>query len=1127
MATVDEKSMVPTILIGVGGTGNEVLARVRRLVEETYGSLKNFPIISFLVIDTDEGYKLQNPDAGGTPFRDNEKYFAKVSGNEVENIMSNMGSFPWIEAWFPNELERNIGAMGAGAGQIRACGRFAFFCNYHKIKQSFNAACNRVKGHDNFMLDRYNVKVNNNSVNVFITGSISGGTGSGMLIDIGYAVRKWLQGQASSTTAIVPMPNAFQGINVGDRVVANGYAALMELSYFSDHRTEYAVQYSAGLTNEIRDEKPPFDFTYLVGTRNGETEFSLDKIREMIGQNIFLDLTSDFAPHKRSIRDNIKSSWAEKDPGGRGYSKQFMSFGLSTIEIPIAQIRTSLSNRLAADFVTWWLNESVVLVPNLLEVVQSDLKRIRLTEMEMLTDLSAAGDKSYLAELSNWVNSIRNEINADKKMQCTQQGFLGIFGAEKGKILQFVNYLQKKVEEYRSDHLREMSPDERLHGDYLQRMYDNRNRIIKEGRKTLEAEFYTILEDRNKGPKFADAFITTVRQIFENAVEKFRREGEKVWEPNEARFQQQYQKGLEDITHFQEQFGLSKQDAMEKYCATALSGLEGSLIAIIQRKSRSLGLEVIVRLQEHLTELENRLARLNQKLRQNRDDFQKTADQQANSADVLVINGIKLFDRQQLNDLYRDAIEQLAGASEGAKSKYELGMDGTCSNLSSQVLAEASPMWKQNREADEVMRLFDLPQLHDVQYPDFKEIIDRKTQFVIKNAPNSSRFKRDLGACDGLFKMFNNDQGVISNQLKIAYDKSKPLILLSESIMSAKDAGFTPALNTKAALVGGSNTTEAAARKLIPLIRERVGATDAITPLGEDERHRIVFVQEVGGFSLRCIEGMRELRQSYQDWKGQSIQAKRAKARGESQDPPIPVHIQKEAPFWDVFPEDPKILQLVVQARAIGVLRREESRSTKENVIRYTIKSVTGQENVDLASTWEETVQLLEVVACRSDKEEIEKQVKAILTGAETVQQKQHLYTQLTAYLDVRKTELDKEGGDESPVYKRELKIIQEVIVTYKFPQPEPGSFNIQSPPPVNPATPSQPQPNGMAVRSELDKIYTDDTVINAPGGISPPPIQPPTLPAPDFVFCTSCGHKNPTSSKFCAKCGTRLTQVS
>ena len=52
MPPVEEKSMVPTVLVGVGGTGHEVLSRVRRLIEDTYGSLDNFPIISFLIIDT-------------------------------------------------------------------------------------------------------------------------------------------------------------------------------------------------------------------------------------------------------------------------------------------------------------------------------------------------------------------------------------------------------------------------------------------------------------------------------------------------------------------------------------------------------------------------------------------------------------------------------------------------------------------------------------------------------------------------------------------------------------------------------------------------------------------------------------------------------------------------------------------------------------------------------------------------------------------------------------------------------------------------------------------------------------------------------------------------------------------
>ena len=262
---VEEKNMVPTVLVGVGGTGAEVLSRMRRLIEESYGSLEKFPIVSFLWIDTDQGYKVNDLQAAGSPLQDHEKHWANVSGNEVRNIMSDMGRFPWIESWFPQELERSINALEAGASQIRAYGRFAFFYNYTKVRDRFNEACSRVKGHESKMQEQYGIRVSSNALNVFVVGSLSGGTGSGMIIDLAYCIRSWLRGQGSSSiTAIVPMPTAFGGIKVGERVLANGYAALMELSYFSDERTEYVAQFGKDLVNEVRDKRAPFDFTYTL-----------------------------------------------------------------------------------------------------------------------------------------------------------------------------------------------------------------------------------------------------------------------------------------------------------------------------------------------------------------------------------------------------------------------------------------------------------------------------------------------------------------------------------------------------------------------------------------------------------------------------------------------------------------------------------------------------------------------------------------------------------------------------------------------------------------------------------------------------------------------------------------------
>lgn len=176
-----------------------------------------------------------------------------------------------------------------------------------------------------------------------------------------------------------------------------------------------------------------------------------------------------------------------------------MSFGLSTVEIPISQIRTSLAHRLAKDVTDWWLNEKVENQPDMLELVRGNiLKDLRLTETELLADLLMAKDESYLNVISKWAYDIRNEMAQDNWLQCTQQG-VNMVGREQGKILGFVEqFLKPKADEYIKDHFRALSPDERLHGDYLKKIYGNRDKLIQQGKQALETEFYRILEDRTR-----------------------------------------------------------------------------------------------------------------------------------------------------------------------------------------------------------------------------------------------------------------------------------------------------------------------------------------------------------------------------------------------------------------------------------------------------------------------------------------------------------------------------------------------------------------------------------------------------------------------------------------------------
>ena len=107
----------------------------------------------------------------------------------------------------------------------------------------------------------------------------------------------------------------------------------------------------------------------------------------------------------------------------------------------------------------------------------------------------------------------------------------------------------------------------------------------------------------------------------------------------------------------------------------------------------------------------------------------------------------------------------------------------------------------------------------------------------------------------------------------------------------------------------------------------------------------------------------------------------------------------------------------------------------KEKVIRYTRDTAIHPENVDIASSWQEAIQNLEVAACRKRREEIQRQMTQKITAAETPEQKHSLFKELATYLENRANDLHKQGGKDNPEYRREATIILETINTYKLKQ--------------------------------------------------------------------------------------------
>ncbi len=149
----DYIGMTLTVVIGLGGTGKEVLIKVRRMIVESYGSLDSLPIVSFLHIDTEQNAKVSEPQVvlkQDIYLRPAEQVWAKVE--DAKAILNKLSAYEYLDDWFPSEQLKGTDSILAGAGQIRALGKFAFTLNYQTIKTSFNNAKARIVGHEKFIL---------------------------------------------------------------------------------------------------------------------------------------------------------------------------------------------------------------------------------------------------------------------------------------------------------------------------------------------------------------------------------------------------------------------------------------------------------------------------------------------------------------------------------------------------------------------------------------------------------------------------------------------------------------------------------------------------------------------------------------------------------------------------------------------------------------------------------------------------------------------------------------------------------------------------------------------------------------------------------------------------------------
>ncbi len=298
------------LAIGVGGSGKAALTILKERLEETYGQVPEGVVL--LSYDTDglrdidrfAGTQLSPAfdDAGAGRTRLPEfQHIVSPGGMTMDAVFADIrtGKTAAYMNWLEHEkLDRMLGPaerdIRGGAQQRRPIGRTAFFLRYaNPIYQTLIEAIGRMYGEGNDTGSREAPAyvraedVEKGKRLIFIIGSVAGGTGSGMMIDLANLVRHAVMSnqnwQSVSVSGIIVMPDAFASyarfMDDPTNLKPNSYAALRELDrYMRVHSSflPYMVRYAESEQSITWSTNQPFDHCYLVDTASRSTGQDLD-----------------------------------------------------------------------------------------------------------------------------------------------------------------------------------------------------------------------------------------------------------------------------------------------------------------------------------------------------------------------------------------------------------------------------------------------------------------------------------------------------------------------------------------------------------------------------------------------------------------------------------------------------------------------------------------------------------------------------------------------------------------------------------------------------------------------------------------------------------------------------------
>lgn len=259
-------TLVPSVIIGIGQLGIEVVQRFRRQVVDRYGSFERVANLRLICIDTDpDTLQAATASQSGMPLSPSQVVPMRVN-RASHYLKPRRNGRSIIEGWFDPQtlyrIPRNPQTLG-----LRCLGRLAFCDHYSTFIEKFRDdldACTQAEAI--VQADRLTkLGLRSNRPRVYVVAGLGGATGGGMFLDVAYVVRQRLRllGYRHPEVIGILLTPSPDRPGVKPQTVGNTFAALTELNHFNSPESVFIAAHE-DREGHIHDPAPPFSRTFIL-----------------------------------------------------------------------------------------------------------------------------------------------------------------------------------------------------------------------------------------------------------------------------------------------------------------------------------------------------------------------------------------------------------------------------------------------------------------------------------------------------------------------------------------------------------------------------------------------------------------------------------------------------------------------------------------------------------------------------------------------------------------------------------------------------------------------------------------------------------------------------------------------